>query len=48
MFFLVDTEIKRAAGKPVAYMITKIHDSGKIEDGETSISSPLKWFQNLI
>ena len=37
MFFIVDAEIKRVAGKLVAYIIIKIHDSGKIEDGETSI-----------
>ncbi len=37
MFFIVDAEIKRVAGKPVAYVIIKIYDSGKIEDGYSSI-----------
>ena len=32
MFFVVDAEVKRVAGKPVAYVISKIHDSGEIPD----------------
>ncbi len=32
MFFIVDAEIKRVSGKPVAYVIRKIHDKGFIND----------------
>ena len=32
MFFIVDAEVKRVAGKPVAYVIRKIHDKGFIND----------------
>ena len=32
MFFIVDVEVKRVAGKPVAYVIRKIHDKGFIND----------------
>ena len=34
MFFLIDAEIKRIDNKPVAYVITKIHDSGLVEPEE--------------
>ena len=32
MFFVVDAEVKRVAGKPVAYVISKIHDSDEIPE----------------
>lgn len=32
MFFIVDAEVKRVEGNPVAYVIKRIHASGKIND----------------
>lgn len=31
LFYIVDVEVKRISGKPIAYIIRKIHDKGKLD-----------------
>ena len=32
MFYIVDVEVKRISGKPVAYLVKRIHDKGTLDD----------------